>query len=133
MQFVPADNYLPEMGRKRNVTVVNAFPPTISPSELTTSKTVDRAEDSKVQYYKPVFAKLPTFTFILCAFDSLGQTGPGAKSVLKDIFSILHATTPSRFLSSSVKTTASSYDSKTANYDSKRIRSSPEAIGEPQR
>ena len=79
-------------------------------SDLTTSKTVDRAEDSKVQYYKPVFAKLPTFTFILCAFDSLGQTGPGAKSVLKDIFTMLHATTPSRFASSSVKTTPTCND-----------------------
>jgi len=58
----PADIYLPEWAGKRNVcidvTVVNAFPPTISLSDLTTSKTVDMAEDSKVQYYKPVFANL---------------------------------------------------------------------------
>ena len=83
----PADLFIPQWNQCTNVcvdiTVVNAFPPTITIPDLSNSGAANRAEESKVRRYAGIFQRPASrFRFIPCGFDSFGQPGKGASEFL---------------------------------------------------
>ena len=83
----PADHFIPQWNQCANVcvdiTVVNAFPPTITIPDLSNSGAANRAEESKVRRYAGIFQRPASrFRFIPCGFDSFGQPGKGASEFL---------------------------------------------------